>query len=154
MPGSGNDPSKRAPMYWNAARDNGTTNPPPECQLPESYELGSLEEQVNDDSSLYNYYRQAIAIRNALPQIPRGIPTAETALNTGCVSACRKTYGEETCIILMNIDANAATVDLTDYADWDLAASLSANGEAIAREDAALKLPAWGVAVLVKSAKE
>ena len=150
MPGSGNDPSKRAPFYWNAARDNGTTNPPPECELPEEYELGSLEEQINDDTSLYNYYRQAIAIRNALPQIARGIPTAETALNTGCISAYRKTWDSESCIILMNIDSNAASVDLTDYADWTLAASLNAEGSDITLEGTSLFLPAWGVAVLVK----
>ena len=152
MPGSGNDPSKRAPMYWNAARDNGTTDPPPECQLPEEYPLGSLEEQVNDDNSLYQYYRQTIAIRNALPQIARGIPTAETALNTGCVSAFRKTWGDESCIILMNIDSNPASVDLTGYENWTLAASLSADGNTIAVDGTTLNLPAWGAAVLLPAA--
>lgn len=152
MPGSGNDPSKRAPFYWNVARDNGTTNPPPECELPSEYALGSLEEQINDDSSLYNYYRQAIAIRNALPVIARGIPTAETALNTGCVSAYRKTWEGQECMILMNIDANAASVDLSAYADWSLAASLSAEGSDITADAAALNLPPWGVAVLLPNA--
>ena len=150
MPGSGNDPSKRAPMYWNTARDNGTTNPPPECELPAEYPLGSLEEQRNDDDSLWNYYRQAIAIRNALPQIARGIPSAEEALNKGCVSAYRKTWNDEECIILMNIDAKETTTDLAAYGDWILAAGLSANGENITLENDTLKLPAWGVAVLVK----
>ena len=150
MPGSGNDPSKRAPMYWNTARDNGTTNPPPECELPAEYPLGSLEEQRNDDNSLWNYYRQAIAIRNALPQIARGIPSAEEALNKGCVSACRKTWNDEECIILMNIDAKETTTDLAAYGDWILAAGLPANGENITLENDTLKLPAWGVAVLVK----
>ena len=150
MPGSGNDPSKRAPMYWNKARDNGTTNPPPECELPAEYPLGSLEEQRNDDNSLWNYYRQAIAIRNALPQIARGIPSAEEVLNKGCVSACRKTWNDEECIILMNIDAKETTTDLAAYGDWILAAGLPANGENITLENDTLKLPAWGVAVLVK----
>ncbi|MBR2422237.1 MAG: alpha-amylase [Oscillospiraceae bacterium] len=152
MPGSGNDPSKRAPFYWNTARDNGTTNPPPECELPAEYTLGSLEEQVNDDSSLYNYYRQAIAIRNALPQIARGIPTAEAALNTGCVSAYRKTWNDQQCIILMNIDGNAAAADLSAYTDWTLAASLSAEGSQIVLDGTTLNLPAWGVAVLIPKA--
>lgn len=154
MPGSGNDPSKRAPMYWNPERNNGTTNPPPECQLPESYELGSWEEQKNDDSSIYNYYRQAIAIRNAIPQIARGVPKAETALNVGCVSACRKEWNDQSCIILMNIDANAAAVDLSAYGDWTLAAALSADGNDITMDGTMLNLPAWGVAVLLKSVKE
>ena len=149
MPGSGNDPSKRAPMYWNAARDDGTTDPPPECELPEEYPLGSLEEQRKDADSLYNYYRQAIAIRNALPQIARGIPTAENELNKGCVSAYRKTWDQEECIVLMNISDEKAEVDLSGYGDWELAASLSAEGSKIKQKGDTLKLPAWGVAVLI-----
>ena len=149
MPGSGNDPSKRAPFYWNEARNDGTTNPPPECELPETYELGSLEEQRGDDDSLYNYYRQAIAIRNALPQMARGNTTAETELNKGCVSAFRKTWNEDACIVLMNISPEDAQVDLSAYADWDLAASLSANGDKIKLKGTTMKLPAWGVAVLI-----
>ena len=149
MPGSGNDPSKRAPFYWNEARSSGTTNPPPECELPAEYELGSLEQQRGDDTSLYNYYRQAIAIRNALPQIARGIPTAETALNTGCVSAYRKTWEEESCIVLMNISEEKAQVDLSAYADWTMAASLSAEGSKIKQKGDMLHLPPWGVAILI-----
>ena len=148
MVGSGNDPSKRAPMVWNDARDNGTTNPPPECQLPEEYPMGSLETQRYDDASLYNYYRQVIAIRNALPVISHGRTTAETALNVGCVSAQRKTWGEESCIILMNVDAVAAEVDLSGYADWELVASLSADGNEIAMDGSNLTIPAFGVAIL------
>ncbi|MBQ7872051.1 MAG: DUF3459 domain-containing protein [Oscillospiraceae bacterium] len=147
--GGTNDPSFRAPMYWNAARDAGTTDCPPDCTLPEEYPLGSYEEQKADDSSIYNYYRQAIAIRNALPVISHGSTTAETALNVGCVSAQRKTWNEQTCIILMNIAPDAAQVDLSAYADWTLAASLSADGNPITLEGTSLELPAWGVAILL-----
>jgi len=151
MVGAGNDPSKRAPMYWNTARNNGTTNPPPECELPEEYPCGSLEEQVGDKRSVFNYYRQAIAIRNALPVISHGRTTEEKQLNTGFISAQRKTWNSESCIILMNISEEAATVDLSAYADWKLAASLSANGEKIALKGTTLNLSAWGVAVLIPS---
>ena len=147
--GGTNDPSYRAPMYWNTARDNGTTDLPPECKLPEEYPFGSLEEQVNDDFSIYNYYRQAIAIRNSLPVIARGQITAETALNVDCISAQRKTWGGEECIILMNINTEAAQVDLSAYADWTMAASLSADGHAVTMEGTTLDLPAYGLAVLV-----
>ena len=149
MTGSGNDPSKRAPFVWNDARDNGTTNPPPECELPEEYPLGSLAEQAGDDASLYNYYRQAIAIRNAMPVIARGNTTVEEALNVSCISAQRKTWGEEECIILMNINTEAAQVDLSAYEGWTLAASLSADGGEIAMDGTTLNLPAFGTAILV-----
>ena len=153
MPGSGNDPSKRAPMLWNEARDNGTTDLPPECSLPEEYPLGSLEVQENDDSSVFNYYRQAIAIRQALPVISHGKTTCEAALNVGCVSAQRKTWNDQTCIILMNIDPEAATVDLSAYADWSLAATLSADGNPVAMDGTTLNMSAFGVAVLVPAAQ-
>ncbi|MBQ2927295.1 MAG: DUF3459 domain-containing protein [Oscillospiraceae bacterium] len=149
MTGGDNDPSKRAPMYWNAARDGGTTAPPPECVLPESYPFPSLEEQRLDDGSIYNYYRQAIAIRQALPVISHGRTTAENQLNAGCVSAFRKTWNGESCIILMNIDEEAAAVELSAYEGWTLAASLSVSEETVTREGASLTLPAWGVAVLI-----
>ncbi len=152
MLGSGNDPSKRAPMVWNEARDNGTTNPPPECELPESYPFGSLETQQNDDSSIYNYYRQAIAIRQALPVISHGRSTMEADLNTGTISAYRKTWEEESCIILMNISPEASQADLSAYADWTVAATLSADGNPIALNGTTLDLPAFGTAVLIPKA--
>ena len=151
MPGSGNDPSKRAPFFWNDARDNGTTTPPPECELPEEYPFGSLETQMADDNSLWNYYRQAIAIRQALPTLSHGRTTAETALNAGCVSAFRKTWNDQTVIVLMNIDTVAASVDLSAYSDWTLAATLSADGNEIVLNDTTLELPAFGTAVLIPS---
>ncbi len=149
MAGSGNDPSKRAPMYWNEARDQGTTNPPPECVLPESYPFPAYETQKADDQSIYNYYRQAIAIRQAIPAISHGKTTAETALNLGCISACRKTWGEDAAILLMNISPEDAEVDLTGYENWTLAATLSTDGRDISTEGTTLALPAWGTAVLV-----
>ncbi|MBQ8237267.1 MAG: alpha-amylase [Oscillospiraceae bacterium] len=152
MLGSGNDPSKRAPMYWNAERDNGTTNPPPECELPEEYPLGSLAEQAGNDASLYNYYRQAIAIRNAMPVISHGDTTAETALNVNAISAQRKTWEDQECIILMNINTVAAQVDLSAYADWNMVASLSADGGEITMDGTQLSLPAFGTAILVPAA--
>ena len=149
--GATDDPSKRAPMYWNAARDNGTTNPPPDCTLPDEYPFGSLEEQQTNDTSIYNYYRQAIAIRQALPVISHGDTTAEAALNIGCISAQRKTWGEEECIILMNIDEDSADVDLSAYSEWTLAATLSVDGTPITMEGTTLHMNGYGVAVLVKS---
>ena len=149
MVGSGNDPSKRAPMYWNQARDDGTTDLPPECVLPDEYPFGSLEEQKNEDASIYNYYRQAVAIRNALPVISHGRTTAETALNQGCISAQRKTWGDESCIILMNIDKVEAEVDLSAYEGWTLAASLSVDNSQVKLKGTTLKIGAYGIAVLI-----
>lgn len=147
MAGSGNDPSKRVAMYWNDSGEGMTSLPPDATE--QTHPFGSLESQQDDDSSIYNYYRQAIAIRKAIPAISHGRTTAETALNTGCVSAQRKTWGSQECIILMNISPDAAQVDLSAYGDWQLAASLSADGNPATLSDTTLALPAYGVAVLI-----
>ena len=149
MVGSGNDPSKRAPMYWNAAREAGTTNPPPECELPEEYPFPSLAEQLENDASIYNFYRQAIAIRKAIPAISHGRTTAEAALNIANVSAYRKTCELGECIILMNIAEEPSVSDLTGYETWKIAATLSANGEPITQDGTSLNLPPYGTAVLI-----
>ena len=149
MTGSGNDPSKRAPMYWNATGDSGVTNPPPECTVPE-YPFPALDEQQHADGSIYNYYRQAIAIRNAIPAIARGRVTAETELNTGCVSAQKKTWGDQTCIILMNIDGTAADVSLSNFVEFSLTATLCTGNEPVTFADSTLHLPPYGIAILTK----
>lgn len=147
--GGADDPSYRAPMYWNEERTDGTTASPPGCTLPGEYPFGSLEQQRNEDSSVYNYYRQAIAIRRALPVISHGTVTVEAALNVGCVSAQRKTWNGESCVILINFSKDTAQVDLSGYEDWYLATSLTVDEAPVTVDGAALTLPAFGVAVLL-----
>ena len=150
MPGEGNDPSKRAPMVWTSDSTGGETTLPPGCVLPaEGYPLGSLAEQKDDETSVYNFYREAIAIRNALPVISHGDTTAETALNVGCISAVRKTWNDEECIILMNINDEADTVDLSAYADWKMVATLSPDGNPTEMDGTTLNMAAYGIAVLI-----
>lgn len=145
-------PSIRCPMYWSANGTSDTTTPPPGGIVPE-HTCGSVEEQRKDETSIYSYYRELIAIRKALPVISHGKNTAETALNMGCVSAIHKTWNDQECIILMNIDDDeaGAEVDLTDYADWSVTVTLSANGQAIEQDGTTLKLPAYGIAILTPS---
>ena len=149
MPGSGNDPSKRAPMYWNQLRNDGTTTKPQDCVLPAEYPFGSLEDQINDPTSIYNYYREVIAVRNALPVISHGVTTAEEALNVGCVSAQRKTWEDQQCLILMNISTKEAQVDLSAYADWKLVAGLSIDGNPTELNGTTLNMAACGIAILL-----
>ena len=143
-----NDPTKRAPMNWSAEDKTGMTNPPPGCTTPTNT-FPALDEQRKDESSIYNYYREAIAIRNAYPVISHGKTTAETALNKECISAMRKTWDDKECIILMNINDEADTCDLSEYADWNVVATLSANGEAVELDGTTLNMAAYGIAVLI-----
>ncbi len=150
MPGGGDDPDQRAPMYWNKDRAGEVTMPAPDCDLPAAgYPLGSVEEQIKDPNSLFSYYKECIAIRNALPVIARGKNTVEADLNKECISAVRKTWNDETCIILTNFHYEAGTVDLSGYSDWKLVATVSADGNPVAMEGTTLNMAAYGIAILV-----
>ena len=61
----------------------------------------------------------------------------------------RKTWGDKECIILMNINDEPGTCDLSEYTDWKVAATLSANGEPIALDGTTLNMAAFGIAVLI-----
>ena len=81
--------------------------------------------------------------------ISHGRTTVEEALNVNCVSAQRKTWNEQECIILMNINTVAAQVDLSAYGDWLLVASLSADGNEVVLSGTTLELPAFATAILI-----
>ena len=146
--GAIDDPSYRAPMVWQPGPQE--VQPPPGCTLPDSYPFGSLQEQQGREDSVYEYYRAAAAIRNAIPELASGSSRPETFLNQGCVSAVRKSWQGRDSILLMNIDDQPAVVDLTSYEDWDLAAALAAGQEPVSMAGSTLVLPPYGLAVLRK----
>lgn len=150
MPGGKDDADQRAPMYWSDDPRDGLTLPAPDCDLSgRGYPLGSVSSQKNDPNSVYSFYKECIAIRESLPVIARGKNTVETKLNQECISAIRKTWNDETCIILINFNYEAANVDLSGYSDWKLVAAVSPDGNVIGMSGSTLNMAAYGVAVLV-----
>ena len=57
--------------------------------------------------------------------------------------------GVDVGLILMNINTEAAQVDLSAYEGWTMAASLSADGGEISLDAGTLNLPPFGTAILV-----
>ena len=147
MSGSGNDPSKRAPMYWSGTDKTGMTLPPPGCASCDN-PFGAYDTQKNDSRSVCSYYKEAIRIRNAEPAISHGATACEDALNRDCISAVRKSYGGNSCIILMNISDKDAAADLSSYSGWKVKYSLSVSENEPSLCGDVLSVPAYGVAVL------
>ena len=151
MSGSGNDPSKRAPMYW--SDKSGLTTPPPGCTVQEN-KFGSFDEQKNDESSIYNYYRKAISIKASCPEIAEGVSTADKTLNKGSISAVKKTMktkydGENSCVILYNISDKEQTLELNlNESGLELCAELETGSEKVHVSENKIEIPAWGIAVI------
>ena len=172
MKGSGKDENKRAPMYWVSSED--AANEGISAELISQYEAGmtngpadmdnvsmkfpSYLSQKDDAYSIFNYYRNAIRLRNAYPVIARG---KTTALGTGddSVGAMLRTDESGTydsVLILFNLSEETKTMSLTealpDYADYTSLGGVLvvSEEEVVLTSDGSLTLPAYSIAILTK----
>lgn len=168
MKGAGKDENKRAPMYWSKNPEiTGMCNGPKDMD-DVKMKFDSLEEQVVDPASVYNYVKDVIRLRNQNPEIARGEVRFLELVSTDTVCVISKEYEGETILLVFNISAEPATVDLSsvylgdenaavvsDTAgilvnDMDIIGELLTGEEAIVREDAVFQMPAYSVVVLGK----
>ncbi|MCH4239112.1 MAG: alpha-amylase family glycosyl hydrolase [Oscillospiraceae bacterium] len=149
MKGSGDDPSKRAPMYWDTKASGGMTQPPPGCTVPQ-HPFGSYAQQETDSNSVYQYYRKAIALRTKYPEVARGKVSAVSALSSGSVCAVRKRWKQESCVILYNIGPSSVKVPLTssDASSLHLQDFLVTGKDTVTQSGKELVMPPLSVAVL------
>lgn len=145
----GKDENKRAPMYWNDSGEDGMTVGSPDMdEVVHAFE--SYEKQKEDKDSIYNYYRNVICIRNAFPQIGRGVETVAEDIGDGDIAALWKEYDNESILLLMNNSDQTKSIAIPEQNghELELAAALSVTGEDITFENGTLKLSPYGVVVL------
>ncbi len=140
MIGTGEDPNKRIAMLWTP--DGPQTQNPPGTTEAE-YVLPSVEEQLKDENSLLNYYKDVMWLRHKYPAIARG--TSEI-LPCDNVDLCliRRSWGEETVTIVVNPSLR----DHTLAVEGTLADALNARGLEITMKDGTLTLPSYSIAIL------
>ena len=112
MKGSGQDENKRCAMQWYAddTADGMCVGPNPN---PIDMKYGSLEEQVDNPYSIYNFAKHTIKLRNQYPIIARGDVTFEEAYSDDNICVLKKTYEGEEMVFVFNISSEVCTVDLT-----------------------------------------
>lgn len=154
MKGSGKDENKRAPMYWSAdpAALGMCTAPAGMDEL--QMKFPPLEEQLEDDLSLWRWFKEVIRVRRAFPAIARGTTEPVEGVSDESVAAfVRSCEGQQDVLLVMNLRDRAATKDLSALgAAWQLAAVLNTNEEQITYENGNLSLPAYCIAVLTLDA--
>lgn len=152
MTGSGIDENKRAPMYWTDDADSADMTVGPPNMEKQEQPFGSLETQEEDESSIYNYYRKAIHLRNKYPEIGRGVPAVmeEVTEQDGNLCALSKTYEDSTLYVIINDNTEAATVTVSQdsYDYTELADYLVTGEETPALDGDKLTIPAFGIVVL------
>lgn len=154
MKGAGKDENKRAPMQWSVdvATEGMCTGPSDMDSI--KMKFGSLEEQEADPSSVYNYVKAVIRIRNAFPEIARGTTTYLNEISDTQVCVFTKTYEGKELLLVYNLSAEEVTLDrsgvMVNGEEWNTLtakAVLLTGKEDIVEEDGMLTLPAYSVAV-------
>ena len=156
MRGAGRDENKRAPMYW-----SDDSNAPGMCKGPSGMdeirmEYGSLEKQIGDPNSIFNYIREAVNIRESLPVIARGrtvrIPELEEDRFCGFLRTDSDNQGEGDVLVLINTGDAAVTRRLPDLlAEYrNLSAALYTGDRNALMNGREITVPAGGILFLQK----
>lgn len=142
------DENKRLPMYWSAINTEGMTNPPADADEVEQ-KFASWEEQMQDPSSILQYYRKALYIRNSHPEIARGeISLVEGEFPVGAAAMLHDWNGEK-CVVISSNAEETVEVDLAacGLSEYELKESLTVGEEEVVLEKNILKLPSCSIAI-------
>ena len=154
MSGSGKDENKRAPMYWSADSSTEGMCDGPSAMDVVNHKYGSLEEQMEDENSIYNFYKEIIKIRNQNPEVARGTVTYLDEVTDTAICAVKKEYNGSDIVILMNLakEEKSVLLDQTTYGDYKIVGAIEATegSEVKMQEDHTIVLPAYSVVVLKK----
>ena len=151
MKGSGKDENKRAPMQWSSdASAEGM------CKGPDGMESikmtnGSLEDQQDDPDSIYNYFKQAIRLRNRYPEIARGIAANVENLSDKNIAAITKTYDGKTTLLVFNLSQETQKVDISGVdlgGEGTIGGMLLTGEDTITLDNNELTLPSYSMALI------
>ena len=151
MKGSGKDENKRAPMYWSDSPDDSDLCAGPPDMDEVKMKFQSVADQMTDDLSILNWFREVIAVRNAFPVIARGRVEA-TNISTDTVAAFYKVSPDErNVLIIINLGDEEVSCDLSSEADgYSMVAVLNTSEEWITLEEKTLMLPGHSIAVFAE----
>jgi glycosidase len=137
------DTPVRAPMSWTSSNQGSggfTTSTQPFRPLSLNRSRHNAETEAHDPGSLFNFYRELIALRRALPSLTLGRYEADQV--DGQVWSFQRVQGGERSVVAINYGEQAATITLTGLP------AVSRTRAAYPRGAAALKVDATGQARL------
>ncbi len=157
MRGSGKDENKRLAFPWTTDSSSELSSlvcrgPADADKVEQKY--GSFEEQEKDEYSIYNYYKNAIRIRNAFPAISKGrTEIIDSLTGDKTCGFTRKIEGidGEDVLIVINTGEDEVKLDMADASEYKkLAAFLTVAKDAPKLKSGKLTLPGYGIAILTK----
>jgi alpha-glucosidase len=109
---------ERTPMQWDGSPEAGfTKSDKPWLPVPDTYKTVNVEEEVRDDDSLLNWYKQLIHLRRDNPALRSGELTMLNATDTKVLSWTRQVPGHPAVVVACNFTAEPQKIsfDLSQH---------------------------------------
>lgn len=144
------DENKRLPMIWSKSDLTGVTDGPAAADAGIESAFPGVDEQLENEYSILNYYKRGLRIRNENPEIARGEIKVIDSLCDGHQAAITKTWEDSTIGIVYNSGETELTVDLngSDLENMAIRGYLTINGEIITLTEGKLVMPAKSICIL------
>lgn len=143
------DENKRLPMRWSddASGVKGVCKGPSDSDKDINQSFDALDKQIEDDTSIYNYYRKALHIRNANPVIARGTIDTIFDVTNGDVALIRRSDLKDNIYIAYNTQESNAEIAIQDL-NLELIDTLSVENSEAVIENGFLLMPRKSIVYL------
>lgn len=144
------DENKRLPMLWSDTDKSGMTNGPKDADEGITSAFPAADVQVADETSILNYYKRGVRLRNENPEIARGTLALVEELCDGHQAVITKTYEDSVIAIAYNTSDEIMEIMLTDTEidSMGIRGYLTLHGEVITLQNGVLRMPAQSICVL------
>lgn len=144
------DENKRLSMFWSDTDTTGMTRGPLDADEGITSAFAGVEEQLADETSILNYYKRALRLRNENPEIARGTIALVEELCDGQQAVITKTYEDSVIAILYNTSDEEIKISLSDTSieGMGIRGYLTLNGEQITLEADTLVMPGQSICIL------
>ena len=144
------DQNVRIPMNW--GEDSSYTCDILSGTTATEYPFPSVEEQLDDETSLLNYYKKANNIRNKHLEIARGEVKTLLDDSENYVIVINKEYGDSNLGIAINFNQkNSYELNLNNYNYNECVNYLTSNNETLSYTNDSknsISIPPYGIAIL------
>ena len=144
------DENKRLPMMWSNVDMSGMTNGPKDADDGIKSAFAPVDEQLKDETSILNYYKRGIRLRNENPELARGTIALVEELCEGHQAVITKTYEDSVIAVAYNTSDEEIKISIvgTEIADMGIRGYLTLQGEVITLQDGILSMPAQSICIL------
>ncbi len=147
MKGNGDDENKRTPMLWyNDENAEGMCESIATKDIDMKY--GTLEDQQDDETSIYNFVKQGMKLRNVYPEIARGGNSVEEALSDEAVLVLKKDYEGSVIYVVINTKQDDKTVDVSSLGELSMGGELITGDTAAGLEAGTLDMPGYSIVIM------